>query len=273
MPSVPTIRGAEVEFAREAAQRVVVTHQRLAEFVREGMTLAQIDAEVARILKDLGCKSCFLRYRVPRVPPYPNHACLSVNECIVHGTSLAYPAPLKPGDLLSIDIGVTYKGWIGDAAWTYAIKEVSDENRALMACGVGALKAAIPTLAPGNQYIEWARACQRYVEDECGFHIVRGLGGHGIGRRLHDPPFISNNVPSMPGEWPDAFTRCEPGTLIAVEPMIGVGTGRTLQEPKKWPIYTLDNSMSVHYEADVLITEDGPENLTEEMYDLPEIIG
>jgi len=234
---------------------------------------AQIDAEVARILKDLGCRSCFLGYRVPRTPPYMNHACLSVNDCIVHGTSASHTEPLKPGDLLSIDIGVKHKGWIGDAAWTYAIKEVSDENRALMECGKESLKRSIPTLHPDNQYIEWARTLQDYVEKECGFHIVRGLGGHGIGRKLHTPPFISNNVPSFPGEWPDAFTKCEPGTLIAVEPMIAIGTGRTLHEPKSWPIYTLDNSMSVHYEADILISEDGPINLTEGMCDLPDIVG
>ncbi|MEQ9617491.1 MAG: type I methionyl aminopeptidase [Phycisphaerales bacterium] len=273
MSTAPTISTSEAAYAREAAHRVVVTHQRLAAFVREGQTLAQIDAEVARILKDLDCRSCFLGYRVPRMPAYMNHACLSVNECIVHGTSASYTAPLKAGDLLSIDIGVKYKGWIGDAAWTYAIKEVSDENLTLMRCGIESLRRSIPTLAPGNQYIEWARTCQHYVETECGFHIVRGLGGHGIGRKLHGPPFISNNVPTFPGEWPDAFANCEPGTLIAVEPMIAVGTGRTLTEPKKWPILTFDNSMSVHYEADVLITEDGPENLTEEMYELPDVVG
>lgn len=273
MSTASTISMTEAAFAREAAKRVVETHQRLVEFIREGQSLAEVDAEVARILKELDCRSCFLRYRVPRVPPYPNHACLSVNECIVHGTSESHRVPLKRGDLLSVDIGVKHKGWIGDAAWTYAIGEVSEENRELMECGKESLRRAIPELRPGNQYIAWARACQTYVEKECGFHIVRGLGGHGIGRKLHGPPFISNNVPSIPGEWPDAFTACEPGTLIAVEPMIAVGTSRTLQEPKKWPIYTADNSMSVHYEADVLITEDGPENLTEAMYDLPDIVG
>jgi len=252
---------------------VVITHQRLVEFVREGQTLAEIDAEVAKILKDLDCRSCFLGYRVPRMPAYMNHACLSVNECIVHGTSASYTKPLVPGDLLSIDVGVKYKGWIGDAAWTYAIREVSDENRALMECGKGSLRESIPMLTPGKQYIEWAKTCQQYVEKTCGFHIVRGLGGHGIGRKLHGPPFISNNVPAFPGEWPDAFSDCEPGTLIAVEPMIGAGTGRTRSEPKQWPIVTFDGSMSVHYEADVLITEDGPDNLTEEMFELPDIVG
>ena len=97
MSTAPTITMTEAEFAREAAHRVVETHRRLVEFIREGRTLVEVDTEAARILKELDCRSCFLRYRVPRVPPYPNHACLSVNECIVHGTSESHREPLKRG--------------------------------------------------------------------------------------------------------------------------------------------------------------------------------
>lgn len=264
---------AEADLAHAAAQCVVETHRRLAPFIKEGMTLAQVDAEVARVLAALNCKSCFIGYRVGRLPPYPSHACLSVNACIVHGTPAYHTAPLKAGDLLSVDIGVFHKGWVGDAAWTYAIREVSEQNRALMECGKESLRRGIAEMQPGAPYLNWARAVQKHVEQECRFHCVRGLGGHGIGRKLHGPPFVSNVAPTYPGEWPEAFNRWEPGTLVAVEPMIAIGTGATHQSERAWPIVTADGSASVHYEADVLITEKGPLNLTEGMNELPDIIG
>lgn len=269
----PTIKPADADAALASAQKVVEVHRRIAEFMREGVTIAQIDAQVGRILSDLGCKSCFLGYKVPRTPPFPCHACLSVNECIVHGTVAAHPKPLVRGDVISIDIGVKHKGWIGDAAWTYAIGEQTEEARALMACGRESLRRGIATLRPGNTYMEWAKTVQGYVENECGFHLTRGLGGHGYGRQLHGPPFVSNVVPAFPGEWPDAFTPCIPGTLVAVEPMIAIGTGRTRQAPGTWPIYSADGTLSVHYEADVLITEEGPRDLTEGMQELPDVVG
>jgi methionyl aminopeptidase len=179
---------------------------------------------------------------------------------------------MKPGDILKIDIGVTYRGWIGDAAWTYVFGKPSDEIRRLTACGKESLRRGVAELKPGNTYMEWARAVQQHVEGECGFHLIRGLGGHGYGRKLHAPPFISNVLPDFPGEWPDADTPCEPGTLVAVEPMLATGTGAVVQEKRKWPVYTQDNSMSVHYEHDVLITKDGPRVLTEGLEDLRDVI-
>ncbi|HBS29665.1 MAG TPA: hypothetical protein DEB06_09505, partial [Phycisphaerales bacterium] len=127
MARPPLLNAAESDFAYAAAQCVVETHRRLVSFVRRGHTLAEVDAEVARIFRGLGCRSCFLGYRVGRLPAFPSHACLSVNDCIVHGTAASHTEPLKEGDLFSIDIGVWHKGWIGDAAWTYAIGSVSEE--------------------------------------------------------------------------------------------------------------------------------------------------
>jgi len=102
---------------------------------------------------------------------------------------------------------------------------------------------------------------------------VRGLGGHGYGRTLHGAPFISNVVPRHRSEWPDAWKLFTPGMLIAVEPMISVGGPEIDSRPRRWPIFTPDGSLSVHYEADVLITEDGPRNLTEGMDALPDVVG
>lgn len=264
----------DVRGARESGQRVLETHRRLVPFLRAGRTLAEIDAEVARILDELDAKSCFIRYRAGgAMPPYPNHACLSVNDCIVHGTSAAYTRPLERGDVLKVDIGLSHNGWIGDAAWTYAIGEASDLARRLMACGRETLAEGIKELRPGNTLLSWARRVQGIAEDKHGFHCVRRLGGHGYGRKLHGKPWVSNVVPTFPGEWPEALTMCEPGMLLAVEPMIAAGTGEIRDHDRRWPIHTADGSLAVHYEADVLITEDGPMDLTEGMQELPDIVG
>ncbi|RNC81657.1 MAG: type I methionyl aminopeptidase [Phycisphaera sp.] len=273
MSRIPPISASEADLAYESAQKVVETHRRLAGFIKEGMTLAQIDAFVGQTLEDLGCKSCFLGYRVPRSPAFPSHACLSLNECVVHGTAAYTSKPLAPGDLLSIDVGVLNRGWIGDAAWTYAISERTELAERLMRAGTESISRGVEQLKPGNTLLEWARAVQTCVEKEYGFHLTKGLGGHGYGRKLHGPPFVSNSMPSFPGEWPDSRVVCEPGMLLAVEPMIAVGTGNTKNRSKEWPVFTADGSLSVHYEHDVLVTESGPRVLTEGLQDLPEIVG
>ncbi|MBL8763730.1 MAG: M24 family metallopeptidase [Phycisphaerae bacterium] len=268
------LSAADVESAHQAAQRVVETHRRVAAFLQTGQTLAQIDQFVARTLQDLGCRSCFLGYKQGRHPRFPSHACLSVNDCVVHGTAGYYPQPLKPGDLLKVDIGVFFRKWVGDAAWTYCFGRPSAEARRLMEAGKESLRRGVRTLRPTNTYMAWAKAVQGHVEDECGFKLIRGLGGHGIGmEKLHGPPFVSNVVPDHPSEWPDGFAQCEAGTLVAVEPMLAIGTGRTRQHGNEWPVFTADGSLSVHYEHDVLITPDGPRVLTEGLDELPDEVG
>ncbi|MDX2147211.1 MAG: type I methionyl aminopeptidase [Planctomycetota bacterium] len=277
MPFPTKLRPHETDAAYAAAQKVVETHRRISTFLKPGVTIAEVDSFVAKTLADLGCRSCFLGYRPTRTtPPFPSHSCVSVNDCIVHGTAGSYSKPLGPGDVLKVDVGVTYQGWVGDAAWTYMFAPVAPEVRRLADASKEGLRRGIQTLRPENTFISWAQVVQDYVEKQCGFHLVRGLGGHGYGRRLHDAPFVANSVPqglSIHNEWPDAFTRCMPGTLVAVEPMVAVGTSQTHQKKNEWPIYTADGSMSVHHEHDVLITEQGPRILTEGMEDLNDVIG
>lgn len=266
-------REQDVTLAEEAAMRVVRVHEALVEMLRPGVTAIEIDRFVASTLDRLGCTSCFLGYKARGHPPYPSHACISVNDCIVHGTHLSERAPLAPGDLLKVDVGVRHRGFIGDAAWTYSVGTQTELGRRLQACGMESLRRGIRAMVPGKPLVDWARAVQDHVERECGFFLVRGLGGHGIGRALHEPPFISNVVPSYPGEWSEAWKPFEPGMLVAVEPMIAVSTSEIRSSGREWPIRTTDGSLSVHYEADVLVTADGPRNLTEGLFDLPEVVG
>ena len=181
--------------------------------------------------------------------------------------------PITPGDLLSIDIGVRHKGWIGDAAWTYVVESTDEVSMKLVEAGRESLRLGVEAMQPGRPLLDWARTVHEYVEDERGYRLIRGLGGHGYGRKLHGPPFISNVMPKHPGEWPDGFTTFKPGLLVAVEPMLSLTTSGISSHRKDWPIYTDDGSLSVHYESDILITEDGPLNLTAELFDLPDVVG
>lgn len=269
----------DVETAYAAAQKVVQTHHKVSAFLRGGMKLPEIDSFIAKTLESLGCESCFYGYRPGRSskPRFPSHSCLSVNDCIVHGTAGYYTEPMKAGDVLKIDIGVRYHGWIGDAGWTYVFGEMSPLVKRLTDCGKESLRRGALELRPGNRFIDWARAVQGHVQDECGFHLVKGLGGHGLfdtrsGQpSLHASPFISNTLPAY-GDWAEATWPCEPGELLAVEPMIAVGTGHTREKSKDWPIYTADGSLAVHYEHDVLITENGPRVLTEGLETVEDVV-
>jgi methionyl aminopeptidase len=273
MKTSTLIQGKDVDAATLAAKHVVDIHESLTDYLCVGLTLPEIDSFVAKRLNQLKCKSAFLKYRIPGQPPFPSHSCLSVNDCVVHGTHVMSLAPLQPGDLVSIDIGVIHQGWIGDAAWTWAIEHATDENLRLMQAGKDSLAAGVATMKPTCPLMDFAKAVQAVAEGEYGFHLIRGLGGHGYGRSLHTPPFVSNVVPAHPSEWPDAMRTFEAGMLLAVEPMLSVGTGNIENTRGTWPIFSADHSMSVHYEADVFISEDGPINLTAELYDLPEIVG
>lgn len=263
----------DIDSALKASQCVTKTHFALADYLKAGQTMAEIDTFVAEVLESLDCRSAFLRYKIPGHPPFPSHACLSLNDCIVHGTHDLTDMPLKPGDIFSIDIGVMHKGWVGDAAWTYAIEHASDDALRLMECGKESLRKGLATIKPGRPLMDWARAVHQFVEKESGLFLVKNLGGHGYGRTLHGSPFLSNRMPRHRAEWPDAFKTFEPGLLLAVEPMLAIGTGETRNAPRSWPIYTADGSLSVHYEADVMVTEDGVANLTEGMCELPDVVG
>jgi methionyl aminopeptidase len=273
MKTVPLISSHEAKEAGVSAKHVVEVHYALTEYLRAGLTLPEIDTFVANKLRELKCKSAFLKYKIPGQPPFPSHSCLSVNDCVVHGTHIMPQSPLSAGDIVSIDIGVIHHGWVGDAAWTWAIEHATDENHKLMQAGRESLAAGIKAMQPSRPMMDFARAVQGVAETDFDFHLIRGLGGHGYGRTLHAPPFISNVVPAHPSEWPDAWRTFEPGMLIAVEPMLAVGTGQIENVRGTWPIFSADHSTSVHYEADVLITEDGPVDLTAGLQELPYIVG
>lgn len=287
MPKVPVLTPAEIDSAAAAARKVVEVHQQLGEYLAHGMTLGQIDTWIGRLLDNLACRSCFRGYTVAGHPPFPSHACLSVNHCVVHGTAGYYREPLKAGDVLKIDIGVWFRGWVGDAGWTYVFGEPTDLVRRLMQSGKDSLRRGIATLRAGRPYIDWAVTVQDIVEVEFGFKCVENWGGHGIGRKedeksrrgLHLPPHLLNHRPLRPEGWAEAGHRWAAGNLVAVEPMIGATSGKTVQHPFEgnrrltdWPVFIEDGSLAVHYEHDVLITDDAPRVLTAGLEDVRDVI-
>ena len=273
---MPRLSTRDHEGLYAAAQTVVTIHHKIADFLRHGLTLGEIDLFVAKTERDLRCKSCFIGYRIPNHSPFPSHACLSVNHCIVHGTAGYYARPLGPGDVLKIDIGIHYRGYIGDAAWTYLFTDgdepLAPEVARLREVGKAAIRRGIEQLRPDARLVEFARAVQQCVEHENNLHLIRGYGGHGYGREMHCPPFVSNVVPDSAQDWPDAQTLLKPDMALAVEPMLAAGTSQTLAHPPAWPVFTADGSQSVHYEHDVLVTADGPRVLTEGMEDINDLV-
>src|SRR5690606_31602548 len=195
------MRSEDVQLAAAAANAVVQTHQDLAGWLKPGLTLAQIDQRVADILTKLGGRSAFLGYRTGLYPAFPSHACLSLNDVIVHGTAGMTTNPREPGDVISIDVGIIRQCLIDDAACTYIIQEGSEDARRLCQCGIESLRRGVAALQPGHRLIDWARAVQTTVESDYGYHCVSGLGGHGYGRRLHQGPYVANTLPAYPGEW------------------------------------------------------------------------
>jgi methionyl aminopeptidase len=263
---------ADIDAAYAAAQRVVEIHRRISAWLRIGVTLPKVNRFVEVLLDELDCRSCFRGYQVGQHPPFPSQACLSVNDCIVHGTAGYYPKPIVAGDLLKIDIGVFYNGWVGDAVKTYVFGEPSPEVQQLTQSGKEAIHRGIRELQPGRPLAGFARAVQNCVEGEYGFFCTRGLGGHGYGRKLHEPPYVSNSLPEANDDWPEAMMPCEPGMLLAVEPMIAASSARTRVRGKSWQIFTEDGSKSVHYEHDVLVTETGPRILTEGLDEIDDLV-
>jgi methionyl aminopeptidase len=221
----------------------------IAEFIRPGVTTRQIDGFAAERIKAHRGKSAFLGYR-----KFPCHTCLSVNEEVVHG--IASDRELKFGDIVSVDVGVTYKGFIGDTARTVAVGGCSVAAQQLLDVTEQSLQLGIAQARPGNRVVDISRAVQNYVEAN-GYSVVREFVGHGVGRTMHEEPQVPNF-----DEGNKNSPKLRPGMTIAIEPMVNAGGMDVKILKDGWTVVTRDGSLSAHFEHTVLVTDGEPEILT-----------
>ena len=220
----------------------------VAAFIKPGVTTRQIDNYAAQVISAHGARSAFLGYR-----KYPCHTCISVNDEVVHG--LAGERPVKFGDIVSLDIGVVYRGFVGDTATTVAVGGCSVVAQRLMDVTERALYTGIAAALPGNRVTDISRAVQEYVESN-NFNVVREFVGHGVGRSMHEEPQVPNFVDRNSNQ------KLRPGMTLAIEPMVNAGSANVKILKDGWTVVTQDGSLSAHFEHTVLVTDGAPEILT-----------
>jgi len=236
---------AEVAVMREAGQIVGRVLRELGEAVQPGASTWDLDQLAERRLREAGGVPTFKGYR-----GFPASICASVNEQVVHGIPRK-DIVLQDGDILSIDIGVTYRGYVGDTAATFPVGTVDDESRQLMDVTRQSLEEAIQAAVVGNRLSDIGHAVQRYVEAQ-GFSVVRDFVGHGIGTQMHEEPQVPNF--GDPGKGP----RLKPGMCLAIEPMVNAGTYDVRVLDDHWTVVTRDGRRSAHFEHTIAILPEGP---------------
>ena len=250
----------EIGLMRKAGLAVWKAHQIAGSMIRPGATTAAIDRAVAEYFAGLEAEPLFKNYpnSIRNKPPFPAVCCMSVNEAVVHG--IPNDKPLKEGDVLSMDTGCRLNGWCGDAAYTYAVGRIDPKVQALLDATQGVLALAIELMNAKSYWSAIAREMSQYVGDH-GYSTVENFVGHGIGREMHEDPQVPN-FPSRSLRGSGDF-RIEPGLVIAVEPMVNMGTKRVKLLSDFWTQVTADGKPSAHFEHTIAITPDGPLLLTQ----------
>ena len=232
-----------------AAGRILARcHEILRGKARPGVTTLDLDAAAERFIRSQGAEPAFKGYR-----GFPGSICASPNSMVVHGIPGQYA--LKRGDILSIDIGVVLDGWVADAAITHPIGNVTPVAGRLLATTRAALFDAVDQVRAGNRLGDVSHAVQQRVEAD-GFAVIRSLVGHGIGRDMHEDPQIPNFGEAGTGP------ELEEGMVLAIEPMVNVGTHHVRMGSDNWAVYSQDGSLAAHFEHTVAVTSDGPRILT-----------
>jgi methionyl aminopeptidase len=248
----------EIDRMAAAGRILARCHEILRSKARPGVTTADLDAAAERFIRSQGAEPAFKGYR-----GFPGSICASPNSMVVHGIPGSYE--LKRGDILSIDIGVVLDGWVADAAITHPIGNVTPIAGRLLATTRAALFDAVEQSRAGNRLGDVSYAVQSRVEAD-GFAVIRSLVGHGIGRSMHEDPQIPNF--GDPGSGPEL----EEGMVLAIEPMVNVGTHHVRMGQDNWAVYSQDGSLAAHFEHTVAITAEGPRILTPWHELVPEVL-
>jgi methionyl aminopeptidase len=238
----------QIDKMAAAGEILVRTLNLLEGKVRAGVTTKELDEAAERFIRSQGATPAFKGYR-----GFPGSICASPNDMVVHG--IPGPYKLERGDIISIDVGVIYDGWVADAARTFPVGSVSAVASKLLDVTQGSLFAAVPHVRAGNRLGDVSNAIQTFVEAE-GLSIVRSLVGHGIGQEMHEDPQIPNYGPAGRGP------VLEEGMVLAIEPMVTAGRHQVRMADDHWSIFSQDGSLAAHFEFTIAVTADGPRVLT-----------
>jgi len=219
--------------------------------VRPGVTTAELDQAAEEVIRDHGGVPTFKGYPGPY--PYPATLTVSINEELVHG--IPGKRVLKAGDIISVDCGTTFQGFVADSAFSAGVDGISEDARKLLDVTKTALDKGIEKMLPGNRVGDISAAIQEYVE-QFGFNVPREYSGHGVGRQMHEAPQVPNYGKAGRG------MVLRPGMTLAIEPMLLAGTFRTRVLKDQWTVISADGALTAHYEHTVAVTENGPRILT-----------
>ncbi|PHV71311.1 type I methionyl aminopeptidase [Sporanaerobium hydrogeniformans] len=245
---IPIKSDAEISLMKASGAILIEAHELVAKSIEAGITTGELDAIAEKFIRSRGAVPSFKGYH-----GYPGSACISINEEVVHG--IPGKRKLKQGDIVSVDLGVYYKGYHSDAARTYPVGDVSAEALKLIEVTKQCFFEGLKYAKAGNHLGQISVAIQAYAES-FGYGVVRDLVGHGVGKELHEEPQVPNY--KTPGRGP----KLQKGMVLAIEPMINMGTWQVKALDDNWTFVTRDGLPSAHYENTVVITDDIPEILT-----------
>ncbi|GAB4524886.1 MAG: type I methionyl aminopeptidase [Anaerolineales bacterium] len=242
---------ADIEQMRIAGRINAEALQTVKSLIRPGITTAALDAAAEEFIRSHGAVPAFKGYPGPY--PYPATLTISINDELVHG--IPGKRVIRPGDVVSVDCGTIYGGFVGDSAFSMVVEPASEEALRLLDITEKSLYAGIAKMRSGNRVGDVSAAVQQYVESH-GYYVTREYTGHGVGRDMHEGPMVPNY--GHPGRG----LRLRAGMTIALEPMVLVGTARTRVLPDQWTVVSADGSLTAHFEHSVLVTDGEPEILT-----------
>ncbi len=245
----------ELDAMQAAGEIVGRTLQAVRDVAAPGVTTLQLDEVAETVIREAGAIPTFKGYQ-----GFPGSICTSVNDVIVHGIPGA-DTVLEPGDFVSVDCGATFEGWVGDSAWSFGVGELDEDVEALNQATEWVLMQGLKAMVPGNRLTDVSHALEvatRKAEQKFGVSlgIVDGYGGHGIGRTMHEDPYLANE--GRPNRGP----VIQEGSVLAIEPMLTLGTADSAVLDDDWTVVTLDGSVAAHWEHTVAATADGPRILT-----------